>query len=1012
MQIKFYSQNIVDVEVKFYNSNNEQIWDKVVVQNNPNGFFDYSTYFPDVNSIELTVSTSDTSQRVSIRDLQIWTCAETVTTIVIPTTTPHELTIPGETLTPGRVVEPSTPQGSTKSLIIANNTTPFPGMTSKPTISEGTKTTICKVTNALELLGMTFTANPSLASNDLKNISFVSKNGTSATIEFYLPSLQQLMNVEIGMSTNVASMNISVYLPGLNEPINKFFLEITKSTFDIPTPSSGNRVKFEFSPIIATQQITINDLSIWSCGVVVTTIGGTTQSKVTTVASTPTHELTITEETLTPGILFEPSTPRDMESPSKCQLSDLMKEQTVTSETNIGLMAGSSKNTFVFPGSSGVTQIKIIAETTKFVQKVVFKSENVQSVKLEYKTPNGNTVDINDVTVHDDGNVLVTCDYPNVKTITLDLTAKKPNESFKINDLKIFICAEGTTIPALTTQGPVVTQKPKLSTAVSQCSVNNLMNEQATQTSTMPDAGYDKSRLEYVFPSGSEVNVITVTASNPKTIMQIKFYSQNIVDVEVKFYNSNNEQIWDKVVVQNNPNGFFDYSTYFPDVNSIELTVSTSDTSQRVSIRDLQIWTCAETVTTIVIPTTTPHELTITEETLTPGILFEPSTPRDMESPSKCQLSDLMKEQTVTSETNIGLMAGSSKNTFVFPGSSGVTQIKIIAETTKFVQKVVFKSENVQSVKLEYKTPNGNTVDINDVTVHDDGNVLVTCDYPNVKTITLDLTAKKPNESFKINDLKILICAEGTTIPALTTQGPVVTQKPKLSTEFCQVKILSEISTFISKKNGAVGFIEKDGEPGATSDQEYVFNGDSIDKNAQLKNSTSNEETCLVSYCDAVGNEVVFNRSSACQCGPNEALHGDYPDCCSCVGIGTTTKKPATTLPTPTETCSVEHKYVNLSIPLKVGSVCTSNEAILMSSCRGSCGDSFDESAIYLEESSAGGDPFVHHGLCKCCRGLTGEWKLFDVNCGSESKRVKIYEYTSCGCQECVAGTFTSGLPF
>ncbi|ESN95837.1 hypothetical protein HELRODRAFT_193489 [Helobdella robusta] len=728
----------------------------------------------------------------------------------------------------------------------------------------------------------------------------------------------------------------------------------------------------------------------------------------------------------------------------------MMADQAVTYNTNIDLLDGSSKNTFVFPSDKGIPQIEFIAEKSKFVQKIVFSSKNIKSVNIVYKTPNGDTVEKIESVLQGDGNLNVNSGYSNVGTITLDLTAKNSNENLKIENLEIFTCLEGTTIPASTTQHPVTTQKPKSSTTVSQCSVNNLMDERAVQTSTTPTAAYDESEHEYVFPIESDVNVIKITASNPKTVMRINFHSENIIDIIIIFYDANNGEIWTDVKSPNS-DGYFDYITNFPNVKTIELTASTR-TNQQVKIEDLQIMTCAEAVTTLAIPTTTRVVATSPTTSYTPGLVIEQSTLQGSTSVKVSSKTTLIPRLTTLPIISVATKTTICKVTNALESTS-TTYISDPSLASNDLRKIIFDGVAVAAIEFNLSTLQQlMNVEIGTLTNVASIKILVYLPgtnepanqfYSQVATSSIDVSTPSSGNRVKIefssidstkqitvDDLSIWSCGILVTTVGETTTSKVTTGSVASTPKFCQVKTLPEISAFIS--NGAVGYIEKDGEHGATSDQEYVFIGDSIDKNSQvivnrcyqctcddnneftctLKNSTSNEETCLVSYCDASGNEVVYNRSSACQCGPGEVTFGQYPDCCSCAGVGTTAETRGTTLPTPIETCSVEQKYVNLSIPLKDGSVCTSNEAISLSSCRGSCGDSFDESAIYFEESSEGDDPIVHHGLCKCCRGLTGEWKLFDVNCASESKRVKIYQYTSCGCQECVAGTYTSGLPF
>ena len=80
----------------------------------------------------------------------------------------------------------------------------------------------------------------------------------------------------------------------------------------------------------------------------------------------------------------------------------------------------------------------------------------------------------------------------------------------------------------------------------------------------------------------------------------------------------------------------------------------------------------------------------------------------------------------------------------------------------------------------------------------------------------------------------------------------------------------------------------------------------------------------------------------------------------------------------PISTCALETNITILTIPMENGEYCKSLEPILIAQCQGSCGASYDQSAVYFEDD-ASGKAILHLGECKCCKGLTGSWKSYEV---------------------------------
>lgn len=82
--------------------------------------------------------------------------------------------------------------------------------------------------------------------------------------------------------------------------------------------------------------------------------------------------------------------------------------------------------------------------------------------------------------------------------------------------------------------------------------------------------------------------------------------------------------------------------------------------------------------------------------------------------------------------------------------------------------------------------------------------------------------------------------------------------------------------------------------------------------------------------------------------------------------------------PFPIQTCALETNTTILTIPLENGKYCKSVEPILVAQCKGSCGISYDQSSVYFEDD-ANGQTILHLEECKCCKGLTGNWKSYEV---------------------------------
>ena len=54
---------------------------------------------------------------------------------------------------------------------------------------------------------------------------------------------------------------------------------------------------------------------------------------------------------------------------------------------------------------------------------------------------------------------------------------------------------------------------------------------------------------------------------------------------------------------------------------------------------------------------------------------------------------------------------------------------------------------------------------------------------------------------------------------------------------------------------------------------------------------------------------------------------------------------------------------------------CVSTSDVKITSCKGTCGESYEESKI----SWVDGDLIMKNGDCKCCKGKEGRWKTYEV---------------------------------
>lgn len=70
------------------------------------------------------------------------------------------------------------------------------------------------------------------------------------------------------------------------------------------------------------------------------------------------------------------------------------------------------------------------------------------------------------------------------------------------------------------------------------------------------------------------------------------------------------------------------------------------------------------------------------------------------------------------------------------------------------------------------------------------------------------------------------------------------------------------------------------------------------------------------------------------------------------------------------------YSFIILTLKLQI---CESVAEVRMTTCGGSCGNSFEDSAIFWS-GEENGIPAVQNKECKCCKGKTGEWKTHDVS--------------------------------
>ena len=142
---------------------------------------------------------------------------------------------------------------------------------------------------------------------------------------------------------------------------------------------------------------------------------------------------------------------------------------------------------------------------------------------------------------------------------------------------------------------------------ISKCQVNDLLTETSVETTTSPERLDGTTKSKFHYPSGNEIATISITPKSQKTIMEIKFKSENVAEVTITLIDSADTLI-DKKIESISTDGNFDFPTYYQDVKFVTLDFVARNSDSQIQIDDLQIWTCAEGTTpgqsTLPSPTT------------------------------------------------------------------------------------------------------------------------------------------------------------------------------------------------------------------------------------------------------------------------------------------------------------------------------------------------------------------------------------------------------------------------
>ena len=173
--------------------------------------------------------------------------------------------------------------------------------------------------------------------------------------------------------------------------------------------------------------------------------------------------------------------------------------------------------------------------------------------------------------------------------------------------------------------------------------------------------------------------------------------------------------------------------------------------------------------------------------------------------------------------------------------------------------------------------------------------------------------------------------------------------------------------------DGIIGWIETDGVPGFSEDDEPVSIGDHIENDVTVYslcyNCTCEDEIqCQQHICTPCeeGEEEIYVEGECCpRCQPKS------------------------------DKCSLRSETKKIEFTDEEGQLCVTPDEITITYCAGAC-DSYDSSTIY----SIDGETIVHDHECKCCTG-EGELVSQSVKCGSRTREIKIKMFHTCGCNRC-----------
>jgi hypothetical protein len=317
---------------------------------------------------------------------------------------------------------------------------------------------------------------------------------------------------------------------------------------------------------------------------------------------------------------------------------------------------------------------------------------------------------------------------------------------------------------------------------------------------------------------------------------------------------------------------------------------------------------------------------------------------------------------------------------------------------------------------------------------------------PGARKIVIEF--KEPKEIYEVN---VIICmppplpvetSTAVTLPKTIATGPstifvfesttpIITLPPTTPEQVCRITdaVLENIRNSLPAEAlpvpPVVGWIEKDGNKGPTSDEEDVFKGEKVEAGIIINinpcyscscgqdlsfNCTSHSDSwqepsdsCLTYYCENGVTKTIDNRQS-CVCAEDEEVVVDNSlssSCCYCRKnvTGAPLVSPTTpegyTTPAPPTPCQLKTESHRLSFNTSDGDFCQSPDELLLTECEGAC-NGFDGLRVKTVWGSV--EP---ESECKCCTGI-GRYEPRTVQCANHGRTtVDVMIYEQCICSAC-----------